>query len=222
MLNNRSKIKLPRRTAVKIGALATAGLFLEGPRQIFQAIGAQAATEGGLKQLGFSHDQNRCIGCGSCVAACKKTNKWEIGVEWRKLYTQTTNGQKVYLSMSCNHCIDPACVKVCPVGAYTKREKDGIVVHDSTKCVGCGYCELACPYHAPHLGKTSGAVSKCSFCYEKQDKGEKPACVNACPVKALTFGDLEELKKQAGAVSQIAGLPSPELTQPSFVIIPKK
>lgn len=178
-----SKYKLTRRTALKIGAFAITSLVLEGPLQMFQGIDVQAATESSPKQLGFSYDQNRCIGCS---------------------------------------CADPACVEVCPVGAYTKRAKDGIVIHDSSKCVGCGYCLNACPYHAPHIGKTSGAVSKCSFCYERQDKGEKPACVSACPVKALTYGELEELKKQAGAVSQILGLPSPELTKPSFVIIAKK
>lgn len=227
MLKHHSKITLTRRTALKIGVLTTASLVIGvSPLQKFQVTSVQAAgnTESSPKQLGFSHNQNTCIGCRSCEYACKKLYKWEEGVKWRTVYTQTTEDKPkpFFLSMSCNHCADPACLKVCPVGAYTKREKDGIVVQDSSRCVGCGYCLYACPYHAPQLGKTSGAVSKCSFCYQRQDNGETPACVDACPTKALKFGDVEELKKQEGAVFQISGMPTPKITNPSFVIIPKK
>lgn len=220
----RSKINLTRRTALKIGALTTASLFIGvSPFHKFQVGTAQAAdAEGGPKQLGFSYDQGKCIGCKQCVYTCKKVNKWEDGVEWRKVHVIPTDKKPVFLSMSCNHCEDPACVKVCPVGAYTKREKDGIVVHNSAKCVGCKYCMYACPYHAPQFGETSGAISKCSMCYQRIDKGEKPACVDACPAKALQYGDVADLKKLAGAVNQIANLPSPEITNPSFYIIPKK
>ncbi|AHF07212.1 4Fe-4S dicluster domain-containing protein [Desulfitobacterium metallireducens] len=220
----RSKINLTRRAAIKIGVLTTATLVIGvSPFQKFQVSSALAADNTGSssKQLGFSYDQKKCIGCKQCAYTCKKVNKWEAGVEWRKVHVIATDKKPVFLSMSCNHCADPACLKVCPVGAYTKREKDGIVVHNSARCVGCKYCMYACPYHAPQFGETSGAISKCSMCYQRIDEGQKPACVEACPTKALQYGDVVDLKKLAGAVTQIANLPSPEITQPSFYIIPK-
>lgn len=220
-----SKINLTRRAVLKIGVLTTASLVIGVPpiREL-QVSNVQAADaeQSGHQQLGFSYDQNKCIGCKQCVYACKKVNKWEAGVEWRKVHVMQTDKKPIFLSMSCNHCSDPACLKVCPVGAYSKREKDGIVVHNSAKCVGCKYCMYACPYHAPQFGETSGAISKCSMCYQRIDEGQKPACVEACPAKALQYGDVEELKKIAGAVTQIANLPPSEMTKPSFYIIPKK
>ena len=216
--------RLSRRSAIKIGVLATAGLALGLPVVKSSPALAESASDGGkLKQLGFLYDQSKCVGCHSCERACKSTNNWEKGVEWRKLLTKTMpTEEEIFLSISCNHCADPSCVKVCPVGAYQKRAKDGIVVHDSTKCVGCGYCLYACPYHAPMLGKETGAVSKCSFCYQRQDNGEKPACTSACKTKALTYGDMAELSKTVGAMPRVMNLPSPDLTKPSFVFIPKE
>jgi len=219
-------VKLTRRSALKIGALTAAAVAVGVPLGSFKSASVQAAgTEASTpKQLGFIYDQGKCIGCKSCAAACKTTNKWEPGAEWRKVLTKTTANGPVFLSMSCNHCEEPACAKVCPVGAYSKRAKDGIVVHNSKKCVGCGYCLYACPYHAPQFVKEgTGAVSKCSFCYQIQDEGGKPACVSACPTKALGYGDMKDIKKTQGAVApEIGGLPSPSITKPSFVIVPKK
>lgn len=218
-------VKLTRRSALKIGALTTAAVAVGVPVGSLKVANVQAAATGESqpKQLGFIHDQAECIGCRACAYACKAKYKWEKGTEWRRVRSKKNPEGTLYLSMSCNHCADPACAKVCPVGAYTKREKDGIVVHNPDKCVGCGYCLYACPYHAPQFNKEeSGAVHKCSFCYQLQDEGKSPACVAACPTKALKFGDLNELKKTTGAVvaADIQGLPSAELTNPSFVIIP--
>lgn len=219
-------VKLTRRSALKIGALTAAVVAVGVPLGSFKVASVKAAgtEESKPKQLGFSYDQGKCIGCKSCANACKKTNNWEPGAEWRRVLTKNTQSGPVFLSMSCNHCEDPACAKVCPVGAYTKRAKDGIVVHDSKKCVGCGYCLYACPYHAPQFVKEgTGAVSKCSFCYTIQDEGGKPACVSACPTKALGYGDMVELKKIPGAgAPEIGGLPSANITKPSLVIVPKK
>lgn len=218
-------VKLTRRSMLKIGALTTAALAVGVPLGNFKLASAQAADAGASqpKQLGFYHNQGTCIGCKRCINACKSYYKWEKGAEWRKLPTKkTSDGHYLYLSIACNHCADPACLKVCPVSAYTKRAKDGIVIQDPSKCVGCGYCVYACPYHAPQLVKEeSGAVHKCNFCSQLQDKGEMPLCVKACPKKALRYGEINELRKEQGASApDLYGLPPVEITQPSFVIIP--
>ena len=216
-----SDLSLSRRLALKTGAWVAAALVIGlSPARILKAASGETAPQPvKKKQLGFMYDETKCIECWACVFACKKANNWEEGVHWRKVLSSDNHS----LSMSCNHCADPACLKVCPVKAYTKREKDGIVVHNPKKCVGCGYCLYACPYHAPQFGEKSGAISKCSFCYQRQDQGWDPVCISACPVKALRYGDVEKLLKEAGAnASMIKGLPSPKITKPSLVTIAKK
>ncbi len=220
--------QITRRTVLKLGALAGLGTFLGlngiDPRWALGTAGsggAQPTQTVRAKQLGFIYDQTKCIGCHACEGACKQANNWEQGVQWRKVLSKGEGPNKVHLSMSCNHCANPACVSVCPVGAYKKRA-DGIVIHNREKCIGCGYCLYACPYHTPGFSEETGRVSKCHFCYQRQDAGQKPACVEACPMNALNFGDMTELRKTAGGVQQVNGLPDPAITSPSLIIIPKK
>ena len=113
----------------------------------------------------------------------------------------------------CNHCDSPPCVRVCPTGATWKRREDGIVMMDWHRCIGCRYCMAACPYGArsfnwvnprPHIKtlnpdfptRTRGVVEKCTFCPERLAKGQQPACVEACPEKALVFGDVNDPKSE--------------------------
>lgn len=123
-------------------------------------------------------------------------------------YIETAlKGQKA--PVLCNHCDNPPCVRVCPTGATWKREADGIVMMDWHRCIGCRYCMAACPYGSrsfnwvdprSHLQvlnpafptRTKGVVEKCTFCSERLDQAQKPACVEACPVDALIFGDLSD------------------------------
>jgi len=113
----------------------------------------------------------------------------------------------------CNHCDDPPCVRVCPTDATWKREDDGLVMMDWHRCIGCRYCMAACPYgsrsfnwidprpYIKHLNpdfptRTKGVVEKCDFCAERLAKGRQPACVEACPEKALLFGDVKDQKSE--------------------------
>ena len=101
-------------------------------------------------------------------------------------------------SVSCNHCASPACVANCPTGAMYKDEETGVVLHDDEMCIGCETCVGACPYGEPVYMEDEGIVRKCDACYLLREKGESPACVAACPMRCLDFGDLEELKAKYG------------------------
>lgn len=174
-------------------------------------------------QKGFYFNQNYCVGCHACETACKVQNKIDLGVFWRKVNVVESeiNGRLVerYLTHACMHCKDPQCAKVCPTGAYTKRE-DGIVIQDNSKCVGCGYCLYACPYQAPKLNPNSKKAEKCNMCYNLIDQGEEPACVRGCPVQVLKIDDLEKLDAN-GAVKEALGF-SVFATNPSIRFVKLK
>jgi len=153
-------------------------------------------------------DITKCIGCLECVAACKRTNNLEPDVPrvWQKndgLSAQnwTSVLQKPgnhYIRKQCRHCLEPACVSACPVGALHKTET-GAVVYDGDKCLGCRYCMMACPYGIPRYDwdQTVPYVRKCILCYEQIKAGEQPACTSACPTGATIFGDRDELIAEA-------------------------
>jgi DMSO reductase iron-sulfur subunit len=148
-------------------------------------------------QKAFLVDVNRCIGCFSCAMACKNYNGIEGRIKWRQLYPLSEKhfayDERAYYSLSCNHCANPVCVSACPTGAYRKRESDGVVIHDQTVCIGCTNCIRACPYGAPQYNEILKKAEKCSMCHERQDSGLEPACVQACPVKAITVEELTGL-----------------------------
>ena len=157
-------------------------------------------------------DLKRCIGCYGCQIFCKTENATPPGILWsRVLFYESGNYptvRKMPLPVLCMHCEAPTCVDVCPTGAGIKRP-DGIVTIDSDKCTGCLNCLIACPYGArsfnwrnprPYIDeinpdfptRTRGVVEKCNFCAERLAQGLLPACVEACPEKALVFGNLED------------------------------
>lgn len=124
-----------------------------------------------------------------------------------------------YVSDACNHCADPACVKVCPTKAHVKHlDKGGLVLIDESKCIGCGACATACPYHAPQLDAKAQKMRKCDGCIDRLEKGLLPICVEACPHRAIEFGDIEELRRKHGTNAEIAPLPSASLTKPNLVV----
>ncbi|MDO4665843.1 MAG: dimethylsulfoxide reductase subunit B [Actinomycetaceae bacterium] len=184
---------------------------------------------------GFYFDQSVCNGCKACQIACKDKHDLPVGVTWRRVIeytggtwyenkresTFTPNVFAYYTSISCNHCEDPICVKVCPTTAMTRRE-DGTVFVDQSKCVGCRYCQWACPYGAPQLDARSGHMSKCDLCYDYREQGQNPACVDACPTRALRWGPIEDLRTAYGNEAGIAPLPDPSITKPHLVIHPHR
>ena len=169
----------------------------------------------GSAQIGFFVDATKCINCKTCEIACKDFHDAAVGRRIRKVRTfEGGEFPAVFaynVSMSCNHCAEPACVAGCPTGAYSKRAEDGIVVHDPDKCVGCRYCSWLCPYGAPQYDTREGRVRKCNLC-----PGEAvPVCVEACPMRAIEVGPLEEIARRPDASIGLRDLPSPELTRPS-------
>lgn len=182
-------------------------------------------------QYGFFIDSSRCTGCKTCELACKDFKDLGPEVSFRRIYEyaggdwQEDNGvwhQNVfayYLSISCNHCDDPACTKVCPSGAMHKRE-DGFVVVDEDVCIGCRYCHMACPYGAPQYNAEKGHMTKCDGCYSRVAEGKQPICVESCPLRALEFGPIEELRQKHGTLAAVAPLPRAHFTKPIIVIKP--
>jgi anaerobic dimethyl sulfoxide reductase subunit B (iron-sulfur subunit) len=185
------------------------------------------------KQLAFYVDISKCTGCKACQIACKDKNNLPIGIRWRRVFqyeggdwVQAADGSWLpssvyayFVSSACAHCQDPICMKVCPTKAIHKRD-DGIVLIDDTKCIGCRYCEWACPYGAPQFNENIGVMTKCNMCYDLVDNGQRPACVDACPYRAMDFGELEELHQKYGDFADPAPLPDPSFTQPSIVYNP--
>jgi len=172
-----------------------------------------------MNQLCFHVDTTRCINCKTCEIACKDMNGAAVGQKLRRVRTfeggEYPRPFVCNLSMACNHCEQPKCVEVCPAGAYRKREQDGIVVHDPEKCIGCRYCTWTCPYAAPQYSEAEGRVMKCNLCVERIDAGEQPACVEACPTRAIEVGRMEEVEARPGATMAIRNLPSPDDSKPT-------
>jgi len=216
--------RLNRRDFLKVTALAA------GAATATRIAGQAAAEEGagagrGPQQWAMVIDQSKCIDCGYCTLACQAHNDINPDIQWTRVDPAgLVDGKDVYLPRPCMHCTKAPCVDVCPVNASYYRA-DGIVMMDYDRCIGCRYCEVACPYQArsfnwkafdgpnpavPDWGQPEvprrprGVVEKCSFCYQRIDRGlasglqpgmdadASPACVAVCPTGARIFGDLND------------------------------
>jgi tetrathionate reductase subunit B len=161
------------------------------------AIPAHAADEAN-PHWAMLVDTRRCIACQACTMACSMENVSPEG-QFRTVvatYTVTDQAGKTGLSVLprlCNHCEEPPCIPVCPVGATFKR-KDGIVLVDGERCVGCAYCVQACPYDARFVNHHTGKADKCTFCSHRVEAGLLPACVETCVGGARIFGDINNLQ----------------------------
>ncbi len=147
-------------------------------------------------------DLNRCVGCLACMVACKVANNVPIGNYWNKVLRVGPNlkpdaqdvGHDVemyYLPVGCQHCEEPECVHVCPTEASHIAE-DGTVQIDKSKCIGCQFCAMACPYGVRYLNEEERVVEKCTLCEQITAQGGLPQCVIQCGGRARFFGDLEQ------------------------------
>jgi formate dehydrogenase iron-sulfur subunit len=140
------------------------------------------------EQYRFTFDMNACVGCHSCEVACAEQNDLPVDIAWRRVGELEGGAfpdvRRFNLSMGCNHCLEPTCLSGCPTNAYTKLD-NGIVHHDAAECIGCQYCIWNCPYEVPVFDKARRIVSKCDLCLPRLEAGQAPACVQACPTKAI-------------------------------------
>lgn len=183
-----------------------------------------------MTQYGFYFDATRCTGCKTCEAACRDYHQLKPGQTYRHVYELeggswnqdangcwTTDSYTYYTSFSCQHCTDPACTHVCPTGAMHKDAETGIVDVDDERCIGCGYCALACPYDNPKVDREAGHSTKCNGCAERVAQGKQPICVDACSMRALEFAPVDQLSGK-GTQAKVAPLPEPSLTNPNLFI----
>ena len=172
------------------------------------------------KQHGFFFNADNCIACHACEAACSEKNDNPAHIAFRSVGFveggSYPNTQRINISMACNHCDNPVCLKGCPTRAYTKFAEYGAVLQDPDICFGCGYCTWVCPYNAPQLDPIKGQVSKCNMCVDRLEVGLKPACVSACLGKALDFGVIENIPEgRSQAKIDIPGFPRTDITHPN-------
>ncbi len=185
------------------------------------------------RQRAFFFDSSLCSGCKACQGACRDRNGLGPGLSWRRVYEIAGGGWKregaawrpdvfaYFLSLGCHHCLNPPCLPTCTTKAIYKRA-DGIVLLDDLACIGCRACESTCPYGAWQFDAARHVVTKCDFCVDLLDAGLPPACVSACPMRALDFGDLEDLRKSRGGTARVFPLPDPEGPGPGLLIKPHK
>lgn len=185
-----------------------------------------------MTQYGFYFDSTRCTGCRTCEMACKDYKDLPETIAFRRVYdyeggTWTDAGDGIYtsdtyayhVSLGCQHCAMPACMAKCPSGAIEKDTETGLVHIDQEKCTGSGMCVTTCPYSVPVLNEETKLGMKCDGCADRVAEGLNPICVDACPVRALEFGDIEELRAaHADTVDGIAPMPTGEQTTPSIAI----
>jgi Fe-S-cluster-containing dehydrogenase component len=200
---------MTRRTAFKL-ALAGAAATMARPAAAAVPLGAPADA------VGLLYDTTKCIGCKACMVACREANGLapdtgqsgglhlmpvDLNEKTKTVIKLYRDGDKSsFVKAQCMHCVDPACASACMLGAFKKREF-GIVTYDVNFCIGCRYCEVACPYGVPKFewSKAAPKMVKCELCNHRLAVGKQPACTEVCPRQAVIFGRREDLLREARA-----------------------
>jgi molybdopterin-containing oxidoreductase family iron-sulfur binding subunit len=214
MNDNENQIDHYRRRFLAQGA-AVAGALTLAPGVFLSSVArARPEHEPASSEVrwGFLIDTNKCAdNCDKCVTACREEHNLtgfgrpETDAQWIRTVTvrNTKTGHSTHLPLMCQHCAHPPCVDVCPTGASFKRA-DGIVLVDKHICIGCRYCMMACPYKArsfvhedisnqkEYAPRGKGTVESCTLCVHRVDRGDIPACAEACPEQAILFGNLND------------------------------
>jgi len=195
---------LSRRDTLKLMGTGLAAFLLQ-PNTAF------AAGGGGGNSVAMLYDATKCVGCRACEEACNACRTQPphehseqpcdlTPYNWTVIKQYQEGNEMSFRKYQCMHCEHPACVSVCPVQALHKLE-NGPVVYEADRCIGCRYCMVACPFHVPRIdwSKALPQISKCNFCADRIQAGLIPACAEACPKGALTFGTREEILHEAHA-----------------------
>lgn len=184
-----------------------------------------------MTQYGFYFDSSRCTGCKTCELTCKDYNDLGTEILFRRIYdveggTWNVTADDIFshdafvyhVSVACNHCDAPACVGACPTGSMVKHDEAGLVYNDPDACIACGSCVEACPYDAPRIDTGFNVSRKCDGCHQRVEAGGIPICVQACPMRALEFGPIDELRASYGALADVNPLPDSSQTAPNLCL----
>jgi len=202
-------VGISRRTVFKLAA-AGAAAAVAGPEPASAAVALAAPPDA----VGLLYDATKCIGCKACMVACRDANGLEPDTSWSgglyqapldlnektktviKLYDD--GKEQSFFKAQCMHCVAPSCARACMLGAFKKREYR-IVTYDVKYCVGCRYCEVACPFGVPKFewSKATPRMVKCELCNHRLAQGKQPACTEVCPRQAVIFGRREDLLREA-------------------------
>ena len=204
---------IDRRSLIKCGA-AGVGLAAAGALPALAARPRKAAPP---DAVGMLYDTTLCIGCKTCVVACREANSkspdtsnspgrlhdmpMDLNGQTKtviRLYKDPEGTERSYMKAQCMHCVDPACVGACMIGALQKREL-GIVTYKQELCSGCRYCQMACPFNIPKFqwSRRAPLMDKCELCVHRVTKGQLPGCCEVCPRKAIIFGKRADLLAEA-------------------------
>ncbi len=178
---------------------------------------------------------DRCTGCDTCVAACKFENGLPLGINWTRVATVGPTGEypnleQYWIPAQCQQCENPSCVHVCPTGASYRDPETNVVLVDKSKCIGCQYCIMACPFGVRTFNPHEGVVEKCTLCSHLTANGEGlPNCVVTCTTGARFYGDLDDpdsdVSKELAKYDDecIHTLPDPSGNRPltKYILSPK-
>jgi Fe-S-cluster-containing dehydrogenase component len=177
-----------------------------------RVLAAPRSVEAASSAYALIIDTTKCVGCGACRTACHLRNNLPGEASYIHILSYGEGADRRFLPVQCQHCAKPPCASVCPTRATYRRE-DGVVMINDRLCVGCKYCELACPYQARTFDEKRGVADKCWLCLDFVQEGKNPACVDACVLGARLFGRRDD---PAGEVAQLIASGQAKQLHPEF------